>query len=162
MAEKKTTTRKKPVKAVAKKSEPETQSTPHTQVHKASKQYAVGRRKRAITRLYWHASPNFSLQVNAKDYTQYFAYHELQTIVLMPFTLTAQHEGSWNAIVRGGGKKGQAESVRLAIARIFSAKYPETRPVLKKAGLLRRDARIKERKKYGLKRARRAPQWQKR
>lgn len=95
--------------------------------------------------------------------TSYFPTHVFRQRVLQPLVLTGRDTvANITVKVAGGGKRGQADAVCLGIARVLTATAPELRSTLKKNGLLRRDARVKERKKYGLKRARRAPQWQKR
>ncbi|MEK7637761.1 MAG: 30S ribosomal protein S9 [Patescibacteria group bacterium] len=125
--------------------------------------FAVGRRKEAVARVRWHASQPAGVTVNGLPLATYFPTFELQHIVLQPLVLT-HHDthGAVSAKVSGGGINGQAESVRLGIARALVKVDADLRLVLKRAGFLRRDPRVKERKKYGLKRARRAPQWQKR
>lgn len=142
-------------------SEPKT--VDHERAPKLSYVFAVGRRKGAVARVRWHASQPANITVNGRPLTTYFPTFELQHIVLQPLVLT-HHEthGAVTAKVNGGGINGQAESVRLGIARALVKVDADLRLVLKRAGFLRRDPRVKERKKYGLKRARRAPQWQKR
>lgn len=125
--------------------------------------FAVGRRKSAVARVRYTAGNQESLLVNNQPMESYFATQILQDIVRHPLEVTAhQHTGTFSAHVAGGGTHGQAEAVRLGIARVLTLAEAELRPTLKHAGLLTRDPRVKERKKYGLKRARRAPQWQKR
>jgi len=142
--------------------EPVTVSKPAVHV-KRTYIFAVGRRKEAVARVRWHVKTEPSITVNERPIANYFPTPELQQLVRSPLVLT-QHDqlGSVTAKVSGGGSQGQAEAVRLGIARALVKEDPDLRLVLKKAGYLRRDPRIKERKKYGLKRARRAPQWQKR
>lgn len=123
----------------------------------------VGKRKSAIAhvRLRSHVSPEFV--VNGKTLQQYFSNTVLEQLAMRPLELT-----SWvgstavEAKVQGGGLRGQAEALRHAISRAIIAIDPDTRALLKKAGFLTRDPRVKERKKYGLKRARRGPQFSKR
>ncbi len=126
--------------------------------------FAVGRRKEAVARVRWHQkAANEDMIVNGRPVSHYFPTIELQQIVHDPLTLTHQDKtGSFTIKVAGGGSQGQAEAVRLGVARTLVKDDPDLRIVLKRAGFLRRDPRVKERKKYGLKRARRAPQWQKR
>jgi small subunit ribosomal protein S9 len=123
---------------------------------------ALGRRKTAIVRIRLQAGSG-RITVNGRPYDKYFTTYELRGIVEGPFKALGQ-EKSFDVEARatGGGIRGQAESVRLAIARALVAKNPDTRTVLKKLGFMTRDPRAKERKKFGLKRARRAPQWSKR
>lgn len=125
--------------------------------------YAVGRRKSAVARIRYYPEGNGEITINNKDYHQYFPYFEQQKIVLSPLVLlNQQNKGRFSIKVAGGGSKGQAESIRHGLAKLMVYLHPEGRVILKRAGFLMRDARVKERKKYGLKRARRAPQWQKR
>lgn len=126
--------------------------------------YAVGRRKQAIARVRFYQSGTGEIKVNKLDYREYFPYFAWQKIVLDPLTsLGLEGKGSFSIKVSGGGKKGQSEAIRLGIARVFNdVDRGGYRLTLKKLGYLSRDSRVKERKKYGLKRARRAPQWQKR
>lgn len=126
--------------------------------------FAVGRRKEAVARVRWHQKVGAGeITVNDRALAHYFPTNELQQLVRDPLTLTHQEKtGSYTVKVAGGGIQGQAEAVRLGIARTLVKDDADLRIVLKRAGFLRRDPRVKERKKYGLKRARRAPQWQKR
>jgi small subunit ribosomal protein S9 len=125
--------------------------------------YAVGRRKEAIARVRYHSHGEGRILVNNKPVELYFPLFQLRNLIEHPFQVIGNKPpGNFTAKVMGGGIRGQAESVRLGIARILVKLDGNCRSLLKKAGLLRRDDRIKERKKYGLKRARRAPQWQKR
>ena len=125
--------------------------------------FAVGRRKTAVARVRWHEGKQGEFTVNGRPMEQYFPSKELQSLVTDPLTLTEMSgKGFVTAKVAGGGVPGQAESIRLGISRALIIMDPDLRLTLKQAGFLRRDPRAKERKKYGLKRARRAPQWQKR
>ncbi len=125
--------------------------------------FAVGRRKEAVARVRWHLGSTESMTVNGRPMAEYFPTKDLQSLVVDPLVITEQEaKGAVTAKVNGGGIQGQAESVRLGIARALVKMDPDFRLTLKRAGYLRRDPRAKERKKYGLKRARRAPQWQKR
>lgn len=128
----------------------------------SSKYYAVGRRKSSVARVYYHISPQQEVIVNNKPTSEYFAHAMLQQIVFSPFEVTGFKKGKWMITVIGGGLRGQAESVRLGISRLLVLLDEKQKPILKKQKFLTRDPRVKERKKYGLKRARRAPQWQKR
>ncbi len=123
---------------------------------------AVGRRKEAVARIRLD-SGNGELLVNNLSLNQYFPIFEHQFIVRQPLK-AADLEGKVNISIKvsGGGKAGQAEAVRHGIARVLIIMDPDLRKVLKPLGFLTRDARVKERKKPGLKKARRAPQWQKR
>lgn len=124
---------------------------------------AIGRRKTAIARVRYSEKGSGLYLVNGQDVTVYFPTFDMHTIVNDPFELTKfQRSGDISVKVHGGGKHGQAEAVRLGISRLLVVINPEFRTPLKRAGFMTRDPRAKERKKYGLKRARRAPQWQKR
>ena len=103
------------------------------------------------------------ITINGRDIEEYFGLDTLKTIVRQPFAVTST-EGQFDVIctVKGGGVSGQAGAIRHGIARAMLQNGEEMRPLLKKAGLLTRDPRMKERKKYGLKGARRAPQFSKR
>jgi small subunit ribosomal protein S9 len=104
-----------------------------------------------------------SIVVNGKPLSEYFGRRILEIVVNAPFTVT-ETSGRYNAIVdvHGGGTTGQAGAVRHGISRALIKADPELRPALKKAGLITRDPRMKERRKYGLKKARKAPQFSKR
>ena len=123
---------------------------------------AVGRRKEAVTRVFMVRGEG-GITVNDNDYRVYFPQVYLQQQVEMPLTVV---EGTGKFDVRinaaGGGKKGQAEAAKLGIARVLVEMNPEWRPALKAAGLLRRDPRGVERKKFGKKKARRSYQFSKR
>ncbi|MDD6347445.1 MAG: 30S ribosomal protein S9 [Lachnospiraceae bacterium] len=103
------------------------------------------------------------ITINKKDIDEYFGMETLKMIVRAPFVAT-ETEGKFDVIVtvRGGGFTGQAGAIRHGLARALNKMDPDMRPALKKAGYLTRDPRMKERKKYGLKAARRAPQFSKR
>jgi small subunit ribosomal protein S9 len=122
----------------------------------------VGRRKSAIARArVTKGSGQFTL--NGRPFEDYFTTEKVRAHVLEPFGVLEQ-EGQWDVTARinGGGMTGQAGALRLAIARALAEHDGEWRTPLKQAGLLTRDARRVERKKYGLKKARRAPQFSKR
>ncbi|MEW6610855.1 MAG: 30S ribosomal protein S9 [Patescibacteria group bacterium] len=124
---------------------------------------AVGRRKEAIVGVRLSLTQPTSFKVNGRDLEKYFSYPFFETIARAPLQ-TAGLEGrvSVDAHAEGGGKHGQAVALRLAVSRALVAMDEHLRPTLRAHGYLTRDPRAKERKKYGLKRARRAPQWQKR
>ena len=129
----------------------------------ASKFYGTGRRKSSIARVYLVPGSG-TITVNHRSLDEYFGLETLRMIVRQPLELT-QTADKFDAIVtvRGGGTTGQAGAIRHGIARALNqASAEEYRPALKKAGFLTRDPRMKERKKYGLKAARRAPQFSKR
>jgi small subunit ribosomal protein S9 len=123
---------------------------------------AIGRRKEAVTRVFLSKGDG-KIVINDKDYKQYFTLAYLQNQVELPFKtvdLTDKFDVKINAT--GGGMKGQAEASKLGIARALLEVNPDFRPVLKAAGLLRRDPRSVERKKPGRKKARRSFQFSKR
>ncbi len=122
----------------------------------------VGRRKEAVARVRLvPGSGNFTL--NGKSLEQYFPNKVHQQVVQEPFQVTDRVGGfDVKVTLNGGGPSGQAGALRMAIARALSSYEPEDRPTLKKAGMLTRDSREKERKKYGLKKARKSPQYSKR
>jgi small subunit ribosomal protein S9 len=123
---------------------------------------ATGRRKEAIARV--RIAPGTGQWIiNGRTLEDYFPNKVHQQIVNEPF-VTLDQPGQYDVIARivGGGVSGQAGALRLGIARSLIEADPENRPSLKKAGFLTRDARVKERKKYGLKKARKAPQYSKR
>jgi small subunit ribosomal protein S9 len=125
--------------------------------------YTKGGRKEATALVKLFPQGQGEILINEKDYREYFPYFELQQIVEAPLKLIKQKDKFNLSIkVSGGGKRGQAEAIRHGIARALIKLNPLFRKPLKKAGFLKRDPRAKERKKPGLKRARRAPQWQKR
>lgn len=122
----------------------------------------LGRRKTAVVNLRLVADPKIRL-VNGKNMEEYFPTVDMQASVLSPLNVTSQADVfGFEAKAQGGGKHSQADAVRLAIARALIADNPARRRQLKDMGLLTRDSRMKERKKPGLKRARRAPQFSKR
>lgn len=124
--------------------------------------YGTGRRKSSVARVRL-VPGNGQITINGKDSKDYFCKKTLEMIIRQPLVLT-ETEGRFDVLVNahGGGTTGQAGAVRLGIARALLKADAEYRPVLKRAGFLTRDPRMKERKKYGLKGARRAPQFSKR
>ena len=122
---------------------------------------AVGRRKKAVARVRL-VSGDGKIVINKRDIDNYFGLETLKMTVRQPMTLT--NVGNYDVMVnvRGGGLSGQAGAIRHGISRALCKADQELRDTLKKAGLLTRDPRMKERKKYGLKAARRAPQFSKR
>ncbi len=123
---------------------------------------AVGRRKKAIARVRLVPGEG-KVQINKRDIDNYFGLETLKMTVRQPLTLT-QTTGRFDVLVnvRGGGLTGQAGAIRHGISRALVKADGELRGEIKKAGFLTRDPRMKERKKYGLKAARRAPQFSKR
>ena len=124
--------------------------------------YGTGRRKSSVARVRL-VPGNGQITLNGKESKDYFCKKTLEMIIRQPLVLT-ETEGRFDVLVNahGGGTTGQAGAVRLGIARALLKADAEYRPVLKRAGFLTRDPRMKERKKYGLKGARRAPQFSKR
>lgn len=124
----------------------------------------VGRRKRSIARARIYDKNNsIKNTINKKELKEYFPQKELFNIVTAPLRATdAEEKISYTVKVSGGGDKGQAEAIRLAISRALIKYDEEFYRALKDLDYLTRDSRKKERKKAGLKKARRAPQWQKR
>lgn len=122
---------------------------------------AVGRRKTATARVRVTDAKTPSMLVNGKTADEYFPLRSLVKIAHAPMQALGLSL-SVSAHVRGGGHKAQAVAIRHAIARTLSERSPEMRKDLKHRGYLKRDPRAKERKKFGLKGARRAPQWSKR
>lgn len=124
---------------------------------------AVGRRKTSIARVRMVPSAKNSVLVNEIDYKDYFKTKELQDTAVESLTKTLPEKAFAITVkANGGGINGQAESVRLGIARALEIYDKELRSPLKKAGFLTRDGRAKERRKFGLKKARKSPQWSKR
>jgi small subunit ribosomal protein S9 len=124
--------------------------------------YGTGRRKHSVARVRVYPGSG-SITVNNRDIEEFFGLDTLKLIARQPLALTGTVE-KFDIIctVTGGGVTGQAGAIRHGVARALLQYSEELRPVLKKAGFLTRDPRMKERKKYGLKAARRAPQFSKR
>ena len=127
------------------------------------KYYGTGRRKKSIARVYVMPGKG-KITINKRDIDEYFGLETLKVVVRQPLELTNTLD-KFDVLVNvhGGGFTGQAGAIRHGISRaLLQADSEEYRPLLKKAGFLTRDPRMKERKKYGLKAARRAPQFSKR
>ena len=126
------------------------------------KYYGTGRRKKSIARVYLTPGTG-KITINKRDVDEYFGLETLKVVVRQPLVATETLE-KFDVLVNvhGGGFTGQAGAIRHGIARALLKADAEFRPTLKKAGYLTRDPRMKERKKYGLKAARRAPQFSKR
>ncbi len=124
--------------------------------------YGTGRRKSSIARVRLLEGTG-KITINGKDIEEFFGLETLKVIVRQPLTVT-NTTAKYDVIctVKGGGFTGQAGAIRHGIARALNEANPEYRPVLKTNGFLTRDPRMKERKKYGLKKARKAPQFSKR
>ena len=127
-----------------------------------TKYYGTGRRKSSVARVYLVPGTG-KITINKRDMDEYFGLETLKVVVCQPLTATETAD-KFDVLVnvRGGGYTGQAGAIRHGIARALLNVDADYRPVLKKAGFLTRDPRMKERKKYGLKAARRAPQFSKR
>ena len=127
-----------------------------------TKFYGTGRRKKSIARVYLVPGTGV-ITVNKRNLDEYFGLETLKVIVRQPLVATETAD-KFDVLVNvhGGGFTGQAGAIRHGIARALNQADADYRPVLKKAGYLTRDPRMKERKKYGLKAARRAPQFSKR
>lgn len=124
---------------------------------------SIGRRKTSIARARLMPATRTAVVVNGKDLNSYFVTPALQVIALEPFLKVAlPTQFSVTVVVNGGGIAGQAVAVRHAISRALTAYDATLRGVLKKEGFLKRDPRAKERRKPGLKKARKRPQWSKR
>lgn len=123
----------------------------------------IGRRKTATARVRLHSDGSGQLVVNGQPYQEYFGRDVDWNNLLMPLKLThTEAQFDVTVLVEGGGITGQSEAVRMGMSRALLKVDPEFRTLLRKAGILTRDAREKERKKPGLKRARKAPQYTKR
>ena len=124
--------------------------------------YGTGRRKKSVARVRVYPGTG-KVTINDRDIDDYFGLDTLKLIVRQPMEAT-NLTGKYDIVakVAGGGVSGQAGAIRHGIARALLQSEDDVRPILKKAGLLTRDPRMKERKKYGLKGARRAPQFSKR
>jgi len=127
-----------------------------------AKFYGTGRRKKSIARVYLEPGKG-TITINKRALDEYFGLETLKVIVCQPLeAVNATDKYDVTVTVKGGGFTGQAGAIRHGIARALCDADSDNRPVLKKAGYLTRDPRMKERKKYGLKGARRAPQFSKR
>ena len=127
-----------------------------------NRNYGTGRRKKSVARVYIMPGTG-KITINKRSLDEYFGLETLKLVVNQPIVAT-QNEGRLDVLVNvhGGGFTGQAGAIRHGIARALCEMDADYRPILKKAGYLTRDPRMKERKKYGLKAARRAPQFSKR
>ena len=125
--------------------------------------YGTGRRKSSVARVHVYPNGTGAISINGRDIDDYFGLETLKMVVRQPLEATG-NTGKMDivATVAGGGVSGQAGALRHGISRALLLASEDYRPILKKAGFLTRDPRMKERKKYGLKAARRAPQFSKR
>ena len=125
--------------------------------------YGTGRRKSSVARVHLFENGTGTITINGRDIDDYFGLETLKMVVRQPLNATSTlGKVDIVATVEGGGVSGQAGALRHGISRALLQVNPDFRPILKKAGFLTRDPRMKERKKYGLKAARRAPQFSKR
>lgn len=161
---KKKTTAAKPRAAAKKKEVTTTKTVVEQPVLKAgSYVYALGRRKTSVAKVYLIKNGKGLITVNSRPMEEFFTTFEGRKIVTDALKATGQETAiDISAQVMGGGINGQAEAVRLGIARAMCEMNPAFRTVLKKLGYMSRDPRAKERKKFGLKKARKSPQWSKR
>ena len=128
----------------------------------STKYYGTGRRKKSIARVYLTPGKG-KITINKRDIDEYLGLETLKVIVRQPLVATESVDKFDVMVnVKGGGYTGQAGAIRHGVARALLQADADYRPILKKAGYLTRDPRMKERKKYGLKAARRAPQFSKR
>ena len=129
---------------------------------KQGRSYATGKRKDAVARV-WIMPGKGNITINSKSVDEYFARPVLKMVINQPFVIT-NRENEFDVIctVKGGGLSGQAGAIRHGISKALNEYEPELRPVLKQAGMLVRDARVVERKKYGKAKARRSYQFSKR
>ena len=125
--------------------------------------YGTGRRKSSVARVHVYENGTGTITINGRDIDDYFGLDTLKLIINQPFGVTGT-EAKFDIVanVKGGGMSGQAGAIRHGLARALLTVDENYRSALKKAGFLTRDPRMKERKKYGLKAARRAPQFSKR
>lgn len=162
MTTKKETTKKPAAKKAKAAVEEKPKKAP---VHEATGEYlyALGRRKSGIAQVRVYLKGKGSIVVNGKPMTEYFPVEDLQDGIMVPLKAVGMNEtADVVAVAHGGGIRGQADAVKLGIARALLVHNPELRATLKPLGVLTRDPREKERKKYGLKKARKSPQWAKR
>ena len=151
---------KKPAAKKAVKAEPK-----KAPVHEAVGDYvyAIGRRKSGTAQVRLYLKGKGSIVVNGKPKTEYFPVADLQDAILVPLKAAGISETADVVVqAKGGGIRGQADAVKLGIARALLVHNQDLRATLKPLGVLTRDPREKERKKYGLKKARKSPQWAKR
>tara|TARA_B100000315_G_C14362128_1_gene488942 strand:- start:11 stop:445 length:435 start_codon:yes stop_codon:yes gene_type:complete len=124
--------------------------------------YATGKRKNSIARVWLIPNGKGEIKVNKKDLSKYFSRPLLNMLVKKPFETISNNNFNVNVSVKGGGLSGQASAIKLAISRALINYDPKFRIALKKKGLLTRDSRVVERKKYGRRKARKSFQFSKR
>jgi small subunit ribosomal protein S9 len=165
-AAKKKEEKKKPVPAVKKEAvkKPAEKEAEEFVIEKTKKYFeAVGKRKTSRARVRLYTQGEKKIEVNGKPYAEYFERLDLQKIVESPLDIIKSLDKfRVSATIKGGGIHSQAEALRHGISRALCLLNPYFKKKLRKAGFVTRDSRIRERKKFGLKRARRAPQWSKR
>lgn len=138
------------------------ESLPEPKIDEHGRTYATGKRKDAVARV-WIKPGGGLLVINGREAETYFARPVLRMILAQPFQMTGRmREYDTKCTVKGGGLSGQAGAVRHGISKALALREPALRPLLKKAGMLTRDARVVERKKYGKAKARRSFQFSKR
>lgn len=137
-------------------------STSSKTLHSGGYLEAVGRRKTSVARARLTKASRQSFSINNKEVQEYFKREDERLAVLAPLAVAEGEKFAVTVRVTGGGTHSQAEAVRHAVARALSASDLNVRSPLKKKGYLTRDPRMKERRKFGLKKARKAPQWSKR
>lgn len=148
--------------AVTEETEAKTSAPRKANKDKQGRSYATGKRKDAVARV-WIMPGHGNITINDKSIDTYFARPVLKMVINQPFVI-ANRENEFDVVctVKGGGLSGQAGAIRHGISKALNDYEPELRPVLKQAGLLVRDARVVERKKYGKAKARRSYQFSKR
>lgn len=152
-----------PVKESKKIKQAEPKEQPSLPVKTPRYFYGLGKRKTAVAQVQLFKNGQGKIRINNCDWQRYFPDLYLEQIIESPLKVAGQRDKVDLLVkVKGGGKRAQAEAVRLGIARTLVSLNPLFKKALKKYRYLTRDSRVKERKKYGLKRARRAPQWSKR
>ncbi len=159
------TTKKETTKKPAAKKAKAAEEKPKKAVHEATGEYhyALGRRKSGTAQVRVYLKGSGKIVVNGKPMTEYFPVEDLQDAILVPMKAAGISETADVVVqAKGGGIRGQADAVKLGIARALLVHNPDLRATLKPLGVLTRDPREKERKKYGFKKARKSPQWAKR
>ena len=124
--------------------------------------YATGKRKNSVARVWLIPNGKGEIKVNKKDLSKYFSRSLLNMLVKKPFETISNNNFNVNVSVKGGGLSGQASAIKLAISKALISYDPKFRIALKKKGLLTRDSRVVERKKYGRRKARKSFQFSKR
>ena len=152
----------KDLKSASASAETESKATRKSVKDKQGRTYATGKRKDAVARV-WIMPGHGNITINSRSIDEYFARPVLKMVINQPFVIT-NRENEFDVIctVKGGGLSGQAGAIRHGISKALNDYEPELRPTLKSAGLLVRDDRVVERKKYGKAKARRSYQFSKR